>query len=147
LKVAYNILSISILSVYLVSLMGIGRYSCGCEHSSSICLFGIHSECNCHNNHHVKTQKFFRCVCGAILTVKEPEQKDCCKVNYYFLKDEQNIANILFVTADSFSPALKPLTVFKISEYKVERPIIKSFQALFQRVTGSLFKKFSQFIL
>lgn len=39
----------------------------------------------------------FRCVCGAILTVKEPEQKDCCKVNYYFLKDEQKYINILFV--------------------------------------------------
>ena len=141
-----TIFTFIVLSMYLTSIIGVGRYSCHCNHASEISLLGICSKCSCVEEVHKKDPNH-HCICGAHLISKEPERKDCCSVKYFFLDSDQNSSSRSYIVADNFSPIFKTFEFSGVYTPSVLSPRIKTFQALFHRVTDSLFEKNKQLIL
>ena len=123
--------------------MGVGRYSCHCNHSSEISLLGFTSKCSCVEevkkkdpNHH--------CICGAHLETKEPRKDDCCSVKYFRLDTDHNSSSDYFIISILVTPAFLPVETIIAVVSPVLAPKIKTFQALFHRVTESLVEKSQQ---
>ncbi len=142
-----TILSCIVLVFYLASNMGIGRYSCHCNHASKISLLGIGSECSCTQDEHKKESNYHCPYCGTKLDVKILKRSDCCSLKYFFLNTDQNY----YSNSDKIS-VFQTLDIIVLDGIKsftqpAMTPRIKTFQALFHRVTKSLFIKFLQLIL
>lgn len=135
-----------VLSVYLTSIIGVGRYSCHCAHASKISLLGIESKCTCVEEIHKKDPNH-HCVCGAHLVTQEPRRDDCCSVKYFVLTTDQDSSNNNFLISVNDSPVIKPMEIQRKYLLSVVPPKIKTFQALFHWVTDSLFEKNLQLIL
>ncbi|MEN6618739.1 MAG: hypothetical protein ABFC28_04480 [Rikenellaceae bacterium] len=135
-----------VLSIYLISIIGIGRYSCHCDHASKISVLGIKSKCSCVEEVH-KDDPGHHCVCGAHLETKEPRRDDCCSLKYFLLSTDQESHNGSYTILINDSPVIQPLEMQKGCLLSVIPPKIKTFQALFHRVTDSLFEKNVQLIL
>ncbi|MDP3451851.1 MAG: hypothetical protein Q8R90_02755 [Bacteroidales bacterium] len=142
-----NTLLISVsLFGYLFTLMGVGKYSCHCDHASQIALLGIHTNCSCTQEQHYE-HKDHKCICGAHLEAEVPKRDDCCAVSYYFLDSDQDysIGIFNFVQSD--------ITLLLIQSHlcpgitMIRKPLIKSFQALFRSSPVHIFKLNRQLIL
>ncbi len=134
------------ISIYLFTMMGVGRYSCHCSHSSEISLFGIVSKCSCTHHEH-QVQHDHNCICGAHLEVKEPKRDDCCSVSFLFLDTDQNskynATDLIIPEISHLLPMCMPCLGFTV----IHRPIIKSFQALFRKSPASILELTRQLIL
>ena len=147
LRTSASIVTAALLSMYVISLMGIGRYSCHCDHSSSIALWGISTKCSCTNAEHHKDPGHCCPCCGKHLHSKEIRKDDCCKVKFHILNTDQDQSSVDFqIMPDSFISIL-PMFPDVLTIQPVSIPLIKTFQALFRRVTGPLYKKHQQLIL
>ncbi|MBP1671437.1 MAG: hypothetical protein H6Q22_1009 [Bacteroidetes bacterium] len=142
-----TILSIIVLVFYLTSNLGIGRYSCHCNHASEISFIGISSECTCtqdvekeDHNHHCPH-------CGKKLVEKIIKRTDCCSLKYFFLDADQDSFNNSHKFLAAHSPWFKPTESTDSFTQSVIPPRIKTFQALFHQAGLSLFIKYLQLIL
>lgn len=145
-RVSYFIVASLSVSMYLISVMGVGRYSCNCDHSSEIAFLGIQTRCSCTNqpDHQHADHK---CICGAHLEAKESSRDDCCSVNYHFLKSDQNSLHINFDFIQSDYQMLQPISTICLGVSMIQRPRIKNFQALFRSAPVPIFEKNRQLIL
>lgn len=135
-----------IVAIYLLSVIGVGRYSCHCEHSSQIAFFGIVTKCGCtHQVNH--DHKDYKCVCGGELETKHHKNDDCCAVNYNFLKADQSIQDVSLAVILASSTLLLPQTDSFVGISLFERPLIKNYHALFRHWGVPIFKKNSQLLL
>lgn len=139
------ITSLSIFA-YLFTLMGVGRYSCNCDHASQIAFMGIHTRCSCTNQPHHEHHDH-KCICGAHLEAKETSREDCCSVSYYFLKSDQNLLHTSFDFIQSDYLMLQPISTICLGVSMIQRPRIKNFQALFRSALVPIFEKNRQLIL
>jgi hypothetical protein len=72
---------------------------------------------------------------------------DCCKVKFHILNTDQDQSSEDFqIMPDSFNSILSMFPEV-LTIQPVSIPMIKTFQALFRRVTGPLYKKHQQLIL
>ncbi|MFA6334626.1 MAG: hypothetical protein WCX48_03605 [Bacteroidales bacterium] len=144
-----TIFSLIVLSAYLISTIGVGRYSCFCDHASKITFFGISSECTCVEEIHKKDPNHHCPCCGAHLISKEPNMNDCCSLKYFFLDSDQDsyTDSYSYTISVSNSLVIKPVEFLNAFTQPVITPKIKTFQALFHQVTESLFEKYLQLIL
>jgi len=141
------IVTIATLSMYVTTVIGIGRYSCHCEHASSITFLGISSKCNCtHEEHHHDPGN---CCpgCGHHLVTKSVKKDDCCAVKFYMLDSDQNQSGGQMQISPEISSQILPPEPQALSFVLVSIPQIKTFQALFRVVTGPLYYKHRQLIL
>lgn len=133
-------------SIYLLTLMGVGRYSCNCDHASQIAVLGIHTQCSCtdqpHHEHHDH-----KCICGAHLEAQESQRDDCCSVSYYFLDSDQNILHTSFDFIQTDYQVLQPISTICLGVSMIQRPRIKNYQALFRSASVPIFEKNRQLIL
>ncbi len=146
-RVGHQIFSSLILGVYLISIMGLGRYSCGCSASGKLVFWGIVSYCECVKKIAAEDSHKYTCVCGNTLTVKKRVKHDCCPIKFYFIEEDHNVATTLFVLATMSVPPIKPLSMYLVQDFQVNLPIIKDFQSLFHWRKGALFIKNGQFKL
>lgn len=147
LRTTVSIVTTALLAMYVISLMGIGRYSCHCDHSSSIALWGISTKCSCTDAEHHKDPGHSCPCCGKHLKSKEIRKDDCCKVIFYILNTDQDHSGGGFQIVQDLFITIMPVLPDLITVQPVPTPPIKTFQALFRRVTGSLYKKHQQLIL
>jgi hypothetical protein len=141
-----TLFSVFALSIYLTTIIGVGRYSCHCDHASQISILGIKTECSCVKEIHKKDPNH-HCVCGAHLETKQPKKDDCCSLKYFVLNTDHYSANGSFSILIDYSPAVIPPDVQRTFLLSVVPPKIKTFQALFHRGRESLFEKNQQLIL
>lgn len=141
-----TIFSIFTLSIYLTTIVGVGRYSCHCDHKSQISVLGIKTKCSCVEEIHHKDPNH-HCVCGAHLVTKQPKKDDCCSLKYFVLSTDHYSADDSFTILMDNIPAVKPPEVQRVFSLSVIPPKIKTFQALFHRGRESLFEKNQQFLL
>lgn len=142
-----NIFLISLsISAYLFTIMGVGRYSCHCDHATQIALFGIHTNCSCTEEQHHE-HKDHKCICGAHLEAEKPKRDDCCAVSYLFLDSDQDYTTLVFDFIQS------DITLLLIQSHLcpgiplIRKPLIKSFQALFRSSPVHIYKLNRQLIL
>ncbi|GAB1474387.1 hypothetical protein MASR2M69_18280 [Bacteroidota bacterium] len=140
------ILSTVSVSIYLFTMMGVGRYSCHCDHSSEISLFGIVSKCSCTHHEH-KAQKEHHCICGAHLEVKEHKRDDCCKVSFFFLDTDQDSQSHFIDLIVPDNPLLISQNIYCPGITAIQRPVIKTFQALFRKPPTNILELNRQLIL
>lgn len=140
------IYSFMVLSMYLASIVGVGRYSCHCAHASEIAVLGASSKCSCVEEIK-KEDPDHHCICGAQLVTKEPKRDDCCSVKYFFLDSDQNTSTNSCTVSVIDTQSFKTFETNEVSASSVVCPRIKTYQALFHRVTGSLFEKNKQLLL
>lgn len=140
-------LSAVVIILYLTSVLGVGRYSCFCDHASEISFMGISTECSCTHEEQEADPCHHCSHCGHKLEVQTIDRADCCSVKYFFLDSDQN------TFSDSFKIFISEFPVIKMTEGALPFGLsflnsrIKTFQALFYIDPGPLFIKFSQFIL
>ena len=146
-KTIGSALSAVVIILYLTSVLGVGRYSCFCDHASEISLMGISTECSCTHEEQEADPCHHCSHCGHKLEVQTIDRADCCSLKYFFLDSDQNSFS------DSFKIFISEFPVIKMAEGTLPFGLsflnsrIKTFQALFYIDTGPLFIKFSQFIL
>ncbi len=131
---------------YLFTMMGVGRYSCHCDHSSHFALFGIVTQCACTDMPHYEDPDH-RCICGAHLEAEQPKRDDCCSVAYFFLEEDQNFvtSNDDIIHADNI--LVLPLSTVCNGVSMIQRTRIKNFEALFRSDKVPLYEMNSQLIL
>lgn len=140
------ILTTSTISIYLFTLMGVGRYSCHCDHASQLSFFGIRTQCSC--THEVESShKGHKCICGEHLLAKEPKKDDCCSVSYYFLDSDQDSQDNSFDFILTDISLLLPQNMLCLGIAIIQRPIIKTFHALFRCAPIPIFELNRQLIL
>jgi len=142
-----TVLSIIVLVFYLTSNMGIGRYSCHCNHASEISLIGISSECTCIQDEHKEDHNHHCPHCGNELVVKTIKRTDCCSLKYHFLDADQDSFDNSYKISVSHSLWFTPIESIDSFTQSVISPRIKTFQALFHQVGRSLLIKYIQLIL
>ena len=135
-----------VLYVYLTSIIGVGRYSCHCDHASEISILGISSKCSCVEETHKKDPNH-HCVCGAHLISKEPKRDDCCSLKYFFLDTDQDSSTDSYTVSMIDSPIIQPIKVQRVFATSIVTLKIKTFKTLFHRVMDSLFEKKQQLLL
>lgn len=145
-SIKYTLFTIPVIAVYLLSVIGVGTYSCNCKHSSQIALFGIVTKCDCtHENCH--TQIHHKCICGGDLIAKQHKKDDCCKIKFKFLKSDQlaqdQSKDLLFLS----STLLLPQSNLFVGISLLKRPLIKNFHALFRCWEVHILEKNSQLLL
>ncbi len=140
-------MSIIVLSVYLISTMGFGKYSCHCDHASKISVLGVSSKCSCTDEEHKKDPNHHCPACGRHLVSKMITKSDCCSLKYFLLHTDQDF-NVNSYSFDVYDMQFaEPSEFIKVFVQSAIKPRIKTFQALFHRVTESLFEKYLQLIL
>jgi len=136
-----NIVVLSVaLSMYLVSVIGVGRYSCHCDHAAQVSFFGIVSKCGCiEEDQHCSAHH--KCICGARLEAQKTKKDDCCAVEYKFLKADHFIQDMSFDVVVNVSEIL----LYDFTPVKeilfIDRPLIKNFHALFRHCGVLIFEK------
>ena len=142
------ILSIVSSAMYLVTIMGIGRYSCFCSHSSHLIFWGISSKCSCTQPDHPCDDPKNCCpCCGRHLISHSVKKNDCCRVKYNFLRIDQSQSTVnLLSDIKSTLEAIIPVQRIITAKW-VTTDLIKNFQALFRSVTDHLYEKHGQLIL
>lgn len=143
----YLLTGLLALTTYLISVMGIGRYSCSCSDSPSFALFGYKHKCPTqqHIEHHSHAEH--KCICGAKLEPPKKSQEKSDPIKFFFLKADQLVGEsvvFILVQLGDFHIAPKP---YLESYYGFDRPFIKKFQALFRPIKIPLFKEYSQYLL
>jgi hypothetical protein len=148
LRSRFVILTIVISSMYLVAIMGIGRYSCFCSHSSNLVFWGISSKCSCTESDHPCDDPKNCCpCCGRHLISHSVKKNDCCRVSYNFLGIDQSQSSVNLISdIESTLEAIIPVQRI-ITAKEPTTNLIKNFQALFRSVTDHLYEKHSQLIL
>lgn len=146
-KTKVGVLSTVVTIFYLTSILGIGRYSCFCDHSSEISFAGISTECSCTLEKHEPDPGHYCPHCGSKLEIQTINRAECCSLKYFFLDTDQNTFTDSFKIFISSHAILIMAEVFFPLDYSVLRARIKTFQTLFYIDTGPLFIKFRQFII
>jgi len=146
-KTKAGVISTIVTTLYLVSILGVGRYSCFCDHSSEVSIAGISTECSCTLEEHQPDPEHHCPHCGTKLEIQTVSRAECCSLKYYILDTDQNTftdsfkafisSHLLLLMADQEIPL----------DYSLISTRIKTFQALFYLDTGPLFIKFRQLIL
>lgn len=140
-------LLITVLAVYLFSTAGVGRYSCHCEHSSQITLFGISSECTCTHTEQFKDPGHSCPCCGEHLITQSIRKDDCCSLKFYFLDTDQNNSaddQIVFSSYAQSDLQISPLqsqTPFPVQAR------IKTFQSVFRVFRPELYNLNRQLLI
>lgn len=139
-----NIVVLSVvLSMYLLSVIGVGRYSCHCDHAAQITLFGIVTSCGCTDEDHT-CHADHKCICGAKLEARKTKKDDCCAVSYIFLKADQVVQDLSFDIIINASDVLMPQFARDLYSLEAEKPYIKNFHALFRHWRQHLYQKNNQ---
>ncbi len=141
------LLSILLQTVYLLSIAGLGRYSCHCKHSSQITFLGVSTECTCTRQDHFEDPGHCCPCCGEHLITQSLKKDDCCSVKFYFLDtDQDNCADSYSIVQFSTLPHFFEDSSVISSTIPVQSRI-KTFQSVFRLTSLELYDKNRQLLL